>query len=139
MSKSGHFILLNRSLTAASVATIFIREILRLHGCPRSIVSDRDKVFRSFFWDALFLAIGTQLKLSMSYHPQIEGQTKVVNRGIEIYLRCFAMTTPSKWASWLPWAEFSYYTAFYISAQIFPFEAVYGPRVTISPGAFSGD
>lgn len=134
LTKYSHFILLRHPFTAARVATVFVHEVIRLHGCPRSIISNRDKIFTNLFWKSLFEAMGTQLKLNTTYHPQTDGQTEVVNRGIETYLRCFAMTTPTRWAQWLDWAEFSYNTSFHVSANMTPFEAIYGrPPPTVLP------
>lgn len=105
---------------------MYVQEILRLRGCPRNIVSDPDKILTSLFWEELFRAMGTQLKRSTAYHPQIDGQTEVVNRGIETYLRCFTMQTPSQWAMWLAWAEFSYNIAVHAASNMTPFEVIYG-------------
>lgn len=63
--------------------------------------------------------------MSTSYHPQTDGQTDVVNRTLEQYLRCFTSGHPRKWTDWLPWAEFSYNTARHSSTSVTPFEAVY--------------
>ena len=80
LSKSAYFVPLKHPYTAASVATVFVREIIRLHGVPKSIVSDRDRVFISHFWRELFKYQGTTLKRSTAYHPQTDGQSEVVNR-----------------------------------------------------------
>ncbi|GKC68033.1 transposon Tf2-12 polyprotein [Tanacetum coccineum] len=138
LSKYAHFVLIRHPFTAATIAKEFMSHIVKLHGIPSTIVSDRDKVFISSFWQALFKLQGTELCLSSSYHPQTDGQTEVVNRTLEQYLRCFAGDRPKKWADWLAWAEFSYNTSVHSASKMTPFEAVYGrppPRVlTYVPG-----
>ena len=68
----------------------------------------------------------TQLRQSTTYHPQTDGQTKVVNQGMEKYLRCFATNTPKQWAKWLAWAELSYNTNVHTATLMTPFKALYG-------------
>jgi hypothetical protein len=69
---------------------IFIDNIFKLHGMPHSIVSDRDSTFTNNFWKELFKLQGTQLHLNNVYHPWTDGQTEIVNKCLETYLRCFA-------------------------------------------------
>jgi hypothetical protein len=126
LTKYAHFVALKHPFSAATVAKAFITNVVRLHGIPTSIVSDRDKVFLSSFWQALFQLQGTQLCMSSSYHPQSDGQTEVMNRTLEQYLRCFTGDQPRKWVEWLSWAEYSYNTATHSSTKLTPFEAVYG-------------
>lgn len=83
-SKYSHFILLSHPYTANSVAQAFFDDIVRLHGIPYSIVSDRDPVFTSNFWTELFRLAGLMLHLSSAFHPQSDGQSEVVNRTIAI-------------------------------------------------------
>jgi hypothetical protein len=126
LTKYAYFAALKHPFTAATVAKVFIANVVRLHGIPTSVITDRDRVFLSSFWQALFQLQGTQLCMSSSYYPQSDGQTEVMNRTLEQYLRCFAGDQPRKWVEWLPLAEFSYNTSLHFSTKTTPFEAVYG-------------
>lgn len=87
LTKSAHLVVLSYPYTARSVASKFVDHIVKLHGMPRSIISDRDPMFVSAFWKEFWSLSGT--KLRMSYHPQTDGQTEVVNRCIKQFLHCF--------------------------------------------------
>lgn len=119
------------------MADVFIKEMVHLHGFPRSIVSDIDKIFLSNFWRELFKAAGTKICRSSAYHPQSDGQMEVVNRCLEAYLRCFCSERPKEWEAWLSWAEYCYNTTYHSSIGMSPFQAVYG-RVP-PPLMFYGD
>ncbi|WVZ13310.1 hypothetical protein V8G54_017840 [Vigna mungo] len=114
LSKYGHFIALKHPYSARTMAEVFTREIVRLHGIPRSIVSDRDPLFLSLFWKELFRMQGTQLRMSTAYHPETDGQTEVLNRVVE------------GWKMMLCWAEYWYNTSYQGTARCSPFEIVYG-------------
>lgn len=111
LTKFGHFIAVHHPYSAKDIAGIFIKEVMRLHGFSRTIISDRDQVFMSTFWSELFRASGTTLKFSSAYHPQIDGQTKVLNRSLETYLRSFCFEQQCTWPNWLPWAEYWFNTS----------------------------
>jgi hypothetical protein len=85
-TRYAHFILISHPYTTSSVAVVFLKEVYKLHGLPASIISDRDPVFTSHFWQCLFKFSGTSLKLSSSYHPQTDGQTERVNQCLETFL-----------------------------------------------------
>ena len=77
LTKFGHFIALRHPYTTLKVAAMFVKEMVRLHGFPTSIVSDRDKVFISIFWQELFQLQQTHLLRSTAYHPQTDGQSEI--------------------------------------------------------------
>jgi hypothetical protein len=125
-SKYAHFILLAHPFTQATVATAFMNNVYKLHSRPSSIVSDRDKVFLSKFWQELFWMTGTQLNFSSPYHPETDGQTERVNQCLEGYLRCFVHSCPQKLLQWHPLVEFWYNTTKHSAISKSPFEVVYG-------------
>jgi len=104
-SKYCHFIPLAHPYFAESVAQAFYSGIVRLHGLPQSMVSDRDPVFTSIFWKELMRLLGVKLHMTTAFHPQSDGQTEAANRVIAMYLRCFSGDRPRDWLRWLPWAE----------------------------------
>ena len=126
LSKYAHFCALPHPFTPTLVAQNFMDQIFKLHGIPISIVSDRDPIFTSNFWQELFRIQGTQLKLSTSYHPQTDGQTEAVNKCLETYLRCFTSEKQHLWVQWLPLAEWWYNTNYHATTKMTPYEAVYG-------------
>lgn len=103
MSKYAHFIVLSHPYTTISVAQLFLDQFYRLNELPKSIISDRDPIFLSQFWKKLFKLQGVKLNYSTAYHPQSDGQTEVVNRCLEQYLRCMTGEEPKDWAKWLHW------------------------------------
>jgi hypothetical protein len=125
LTKYAHFIPLHHPYTAASVSKLFVDQVVRLHGVPLTIISDRDKVFTSIFWRELIKAMGTKLHYSTAYHPQTDGQTERVNQCLEQYLRCAVQDNPRHWRRWLAMAEFWYNSSFHTAIGCSPFKALY--------------
>ena len=85
LTKVSHLIPVKTSYTASDIAQLFVKEIYRIHGLPKRIVSDRDAKFTSKFWTSLFQAIGTQLCFSTAYHPQTYGKIERVNVNLGVH------------------------------------------------------
>ena len=126
LSKYAHFMTLSHPFSALTVAQTYTDQVYKLHGSPKSIISDRDKIFITHFWSELMKMQGVKHKMSTAYHPQTDGQSEVLNRCVEGYLRCMCHDTPLDWAKWLPLAEFWYNSNFHTATQKTPFEVVYG-------------
>jgi hypothetical protein len=101
LTKATYFILVKLTHKEAKIVDVYMREIARLHGIPKTIVSDRDPKFTSKFWKGLFKGFGTNLNFSTAYHPESDEQTKRVNQVIEDMLRMCVMDKPSKWEDYL--------------------------------------
>ena len=87
LTKSAHFIPICMKYKMEKLAELYIKEVVRLHGVPMSIVSDRDPRFTSRFWVSLQEALGTKLRLSSAYHPQTDGQTERTIQSLEDLLK----------------------------------------------------
>jgi hypothetical protein len=132
-SKMAHFIPCYKIDDASHIADLFFREIIRLHGVPNTIVSDRDTKFLSHFWRTLWAKLGTKLLFSTTCHPQTDGETEVVNRTLSIMLSAILKKNIKMWEECLPHVEFAYNRSLHSTTKMCPFEIVYGllPRAPI--------
>jgi hypothetical protein len=132
-SKMAHFIPYHKSNNESHVAELFFTEIVHLHGVPNTIISDRDAKFLSYFWRTLWFKLGTKLLFSTTCHPQMDGQTKVVNRTLSTMLWAVLKSNLKLWEECLPHIEFAYNRSIHSTTKITPFQVVYGfnPRAPI--------
>ena len=121
-----HFIPCHKTDDASNVANLFFSEIVRLHGMPRTIVSDRDAKFLSYFWKNFWRKLGTKLLFSITCHPQIDDQTEVVNMTLSTLLRTIIKKNIKAWKEYLPYVEFAYNMYVHSTTKFPPFEIVYG-------------
>ena len=126
LSKMVHYSPCTTTITAPELAFIFMRDVFKYHGMPKSIVSDRDSKFTSLFWKSLWKQCGTALKLSTSFHPQTDGQTERANRTLEDMLRAYVNDKHNDWDLHLPTAEFAVNNSIHASTGYSPFYMNYG-------------
>ena len=129
LTKMAHFVPCSEKMDAEQFASLFVRDVARLHGMPRSIVSDRGSIFLSKFWTRTCYLWGVSLKQSSAYHPQTDGQTERTNQIVEQHLRLFTSYGQDDWADLLPMAEYAYNNAKQESIGMSPFKALYGKDV----------
>ena len=121
-----HFIPCRKSDGAKHVADLFFTHVVKYHRVPRTIVSDRDVKFLSYFWKTLWGKLGTKLLFSMMGHPQTDGQTEVTNRTIGALLRALIQKNLKGWEECLTIAEFAYNRTLHSTTGYSPFDIVYG-------------
>ncbi|KAJ9521797.1 hypothetical protein QJQ45_024663, partial [Haematococcus lacustris] len=131
LTKMVHLVKTWESMTATQYAKLFLENVFRLHGMPRSVVSDRGPQFHNKFWAEVTKLLQVQVNLSSAYHPETDGQTERVNRVIEEMLRHFIRPDQRDWAEYLPLVEFAINNAWQESVRSTPFYLNYGyhPRL----------
>jgi hypothetical protein len=133
LSKIAHFIPCHKTDDASHIADLFFQEIIRLHGVPNTIVSDRDTKFLIHFWSTLWAKQGTKLLFSTTCYPQTDSQTEVVNRTLSTMFGAVLKKNIKMWEECLPHVEFAYNCSLHSTTKMCPFEIVYGllPRAPI--------
>ena len=148
LTKMVHYVACKTTITAVQLASLFLREVVRHHGLPEVILSDRDPRFTANFWRALWTQLGTKLAMSTAYHPQTDGQTERANRTLEEMLRAYVNFQQTDWDEHLTTLELAYnnskqastgFTPFYLNSgqeiQLPIDEAIRPARVSANPEA----
>ena len=128
MIKSSRFLAVKTTYSAEDYATLYINEILRLHGVPLSIISDRGPQFTSHFWKSFQKGLGTQVNLSTTFHPRTDGQAEHTIQTLEDMLRACVINFKGSWDDHLSLIEFAYNNNYHSSIHMAPYEALYGRR-----------
>ncbi|GKC53143.1 putative reverse transcriptase domain-containing protein [Tanacetum coccineum] len=123
LTKSAHFIPTRETNNMETLTRLYIKEIVSRNGLPISIISDH---FTSRFWQSLQSALGTQLDMSTTYHPETDGQSERTIQTLEDMLRACVIDFGKGWERHLPLVEFSYNNSYHASIKAAPFEALYG-------------
>ncbi|KAG3009959.1 hypothetical protein PC121_g10351 [Phytophthora cactorum] len=126
LTKPCHFVLTTKTVTAEGVARLFIDNIWKHHGIPKSIVSDRDRKFVSAFWQNVFKSVGTKLNMTVAHRAQGDGQTERMNQTLKEYLRCFVGPMQDDWDVPLANAKFAVNSTVNSSTKLAPFEVDLG-------------
>ena len=137
LTKLAHFLAMRMTFTLERFWWLYIQEIVRLHGVPVSIVSDRDPRFTAHFWKSFQKAMGTRLTMSTAFHPQTDGQSERTIQVLEDMLRACVLDHKGSWEKHLPLEEFAYNNSYQASIQMAPYEALYG-RSCRSPICWTG-
>ncbi|GJY09447.1 putative reverse transcriptase domain-containing protein [Tanacetum coccineum] len=128
LTKSAHFIPTRETDNMETLTRLYIKKIVSQHGVPISIISDRNSHFTSRFWQSLQSALGTQLDMSMAYHPETDGQSERTIQILKDMLRACVIDFGKGWERHLPLVEFSYNNSYHASIKAAPFEALYGRK-----------
>nr|GEY93873.1 reverse transcriptase domain-containing protein [Tanacetum cinerariifolium] len=110
LTNSAHFISTRETESMETLTRLYIKEIVLRHGVPISIISVCDSHFTSRFWQSLHNALGTQLDMSTTYHPETDGQSERTIQTLEDMLRACVIDFGKGWEKYLPLVEFSYIT-----------------------------
>jgi len=126
LTKMAHFLPCTKEMDARQFSQLFMREIFRLHGMPKDIITDQGSIFTSDLWKETRKQLGIERRLSTAFHPQTDGQTERTNSTLEQYLRAYVNYQQDNWKELLPMAEFAYNNEYQESIKRTPFFANHG-------------
>ena len=125
-TKYTHFIATSAEVMAEESALLLFKRVIKFFGMPSRIIGDRDPRWTSTVWNALAQVFGTQLALSMSKHPQTDGQTEAMNQHLETMLRAYVRKDHADWSNWLDVLQFAYNNSTHSSHKSKPAELLLG-------------
>jgi len=125
LTKSALLLLMKMTDSVDKLAKLYVNEVIRLHGVPVSIISDRDPRFTLRLWPSLQRAMGTKLNLSTTFHPQMDGQSERTIQTLEDLLRSCVLEFGGNWKDLLPLVEFPYNNSHQTTIGVAPYKALY--------------
>ncbi|GJZ80293.1 putative reverse transcriptase domain-containing protein [Tanacetum coccineum] len=128
LTKSANFLPIRETDPMEKLARMYLKEVVTRHGIPVSIICDRDPRFASNFWRSLQKALGINLDMSTTYHPQTDGQSERTIQTLDYMLRACVIDFWNGWVKHLPLVEFSYNNIYHASIKAAPFEVLYGRK-----------
>ena len=133
LTKMGRFVACQGTMNPEDLADHFLQQVIRPHGLPSSMVSDRGPLFTSDFWKRVMETLGISRNLSTAFHPQTDGQTERANATLKQYLWAYCNYQQDDWEKLLPIAEFCYNNTQTETTRITPFFANYGYHLHLLP------
>jgi len=124
--KMTHFVATTEGTSAEGLVRLFWDNVWKLHGLPESVISDQGPQFAAELTKELNWMLGIETKLSMAFHPQMDGQTERMNQELEQYLRLFVEHRQKDWPEWLALAEFAVNNKTHTATKVLSFMANYG-------------
>jgi hypothetical protein len=126
LTKFAHFLPTTMTVSASDTASLLFKQVIKLFGMPKTMVSDWDPRWTSSIWKALACLFDTHLALSTLKHPQMDGQTEAMNQHLETMLRAYVQADQADWAQWLDVLQFSYNNATHLSHKESPTQLLLG-------------
>jgi hypothetical protein len=126
LTKMAHYIPARGDWDGVDLAQAWIREVIRLHGVPVRVISDRGPLMNAKHWDTFNHYLNSRRVLTSAFHPQTDGQTERQNQTLETYLRCFCSLEQDDWALWIAVGEYAYNDSVHSTTGTTPFRAYYG-------------
>jgi hypothetical protein len=141
LTKMAHYIPACKNWEGEDLAEAWIREVIRLHGVPARVISDRGPMMHAKHWETFNHYLNARRILTSAYHPETDGQTERQNQTLEQYLRCYCTLEQDDWALWISIAEFAYNDSIHATIGTTPFRAYHGldPRGADWPSQALGD
>jgi len=124
--KIAYFVATTEEITAEELVRLFRDNVWKLHGLPESVISNRELQFATELTKELNRMLEIKMRLSMVFHPQMDGQIEWMNQELEQYLQFFTEYRQRDWLEWLAMAEFAVNNKVHIVTKVLPFMAIYG-------------